>query len=320
MGKFTEKYKALQKWQKAGRELKPFLPEEMEETVCMNCDTHFHGNYCPNCGQAAKTHRLSFMGVIRDVLQLIGDLDSRSIRTCLELFYRPGHMIREYVLDGKRAPYLKPISMLFFLSTIYIVMRFLLFPKFPLNGDEVANGVVLDLASGLNDGLNNEDVPLPQWIQETGNSAYFALKKVTIFLYENKGARTLAGLLLMLIPYKFIYKKTEIGEKMNLMEYFYLICFMGCLGLLISIMLMPYMWLTNQGFTESSNLYDSNFLVDVWVTRQFFCLSWKESFVKQIKLFFASILFVIQMLILIAIIGAILGAIGWFALWLMGEL
>ena len=86
--------------------------------VCKNCETHFKGHFCRNCGQSADTHDVNLYYFWHEIQHGILHFDSGLFYTIKQLFKRPGHTIREFI-DGKRIKHFKPIAFLFLLSTIY---------------------------------------------------------------------------------------------------------------------------------------------------------------------------------------------------------
>lgn len=86
--------------------------------TCKNCNDTYKGNYCPNCGQPAETHKLNFHFLLHDIQHGIFHFDNGIFYSIAQLFKRPGHTIREY-LQGKRVKHFKPISMVVILATIY---------------------------------------------------------------------------------------------------------------------------------------------------------------------------------------------------------
>ncbi|MBP5517722.1 MAG: DUF3667 domain-containing protein [Bacteroidales bacterium] len=88
--------------------------------TCANCGLEYEGKFCPRCGQKAATQKLTPGNIISSVLE-VGDFNNRSvIGTILELFYRPGYYMRDF-LKGHRAPYYAPIKLLFFLCVILAI-------------------------------------------------------------------------------------------------------------------------------------------------------------------------------------------------------
>lgn len=86
--------------------------------VCKNCGTEFSGNYCNNCGQKAKTGRLTFRSVIDNWAYGLMNCDTGILFTCKALFTRPGYMLADYI-RGKRVIYFQPFPMLFITAGVY---------------------------------------------------------------------------------------------------------------------------------------------------------------------------------------------------------
>ena len=78
---------------------------------CKNCDTEFEGKFCPECGQDAKTKRLTTKDFGHDILHKVLPWDKGFVYTIRRLLTDPGHMIREYV-EGKRVKFHKPLSLI----------------------------------------------------------------------------------------------------------------------------------------------------------------------------------------------------------------
>lgn len=98
--------------------------QEPKETdrhhVCKNCGKAFRGNHCPHCGQTADTPRFTIKNAFQNILSGFFNIDNGFSRNLLELLYRPGYMIRDY-LRGKRVHYFKPFQTLFVLAALYIM-------------------------------------------------------------------------------------------------------------------------------------------------------------------------------------------------------
>lgn len=88
--------------------------------VCKNCGNTFQGNYCPHCGQNRHTPRFTIRNAFQNILSGFFNIDHGFSRNLIELLYRPGYMIRDY-LKGKRVHYYKPFQTLFVLAALYIM-------------------------------------------------------------------------------------------------------------------------------------------------------------------------------------------------------
>ncbi len=86
-------------------------------TNCKNCGVEFEGKYCPQCGQKAKTGRITFRQVVGEVRSHFIHFEQGFLYTIKELILRPGHTIREY-LEGKRVRHVKPLKFMFWTTAI----------------------------------------------------------------------------------------------------------------------------------------------------------------------------------------------------------
>lgn len=68
---------------------------EHNKNKCLNCGTVFSGKFCPECGHSADTKRLSFRRAITETIPDIYNLDNKFVLTCIDLFRKPGDVLRE---------------------------------------------------------------------------------------------------------------------------------------------------------------------------------------------------------------------------------
>ena len=94
---------------------------EVKTTRCLNCDTEFEGNFCPECGQSADTGRFTMRFIAENLIAAFTSKDGGLWFTLKNLFIRPGAMIVDN-LNGKRRRYFSPFPLLFFALTIYILL------------------------------------------------------------------------------------------------------------------------------------------------------------------------------------------------------
>lgn len=96
-------------------------PRNSEEPcTCRNCGTTYIGNFCSRCGQSRKTPRYRFSNAVKNILGGFTNIDNGFGRTLIDLLYRPGYMIRDFI-DGKRIQYFRPFQTLFILAALYIM-------------------------------------------------------------------------------------------------------------------------------------------------------------------------------------------------------
>ena len=98
--------------------------DKINTTKCLNCGNTFEGNFCPHCGQKSKTKRLKLKEILDDFINSFVGGDNKFVRTCHDLCFRPGHMVREYLL-GHRCKYYNPLQMLIYFITLYSILTYL---------------------------------------------------------------------------------------------------------------------------------------------------------------------------------------------------
>ncbi|HEX5726558.1 MAG TPA: DUF3667 domain-containing protein [Longimicrobiaceae bacterium] len=89
--------------------LPPRTRLSVEPAACLNCGAALAGAYCGACGQSARTERLRFPQMLRDLTHGVLSADSKILRTFGALARRPGPFIREYLL-GRRVEYAGPFG------------------------------------------------------------------------------------------------------------------------------------------------------------------------------------------------------------------
>lgn len=111
---------------------------EMAAPLCLNCRTALdHGeNFCPACGQNAKTHRISLKHFFHEVFHAVTHADKGIFHLLTCLAVRPGTTAREY-LEGRRKTYFNPFT--FFLLAIGAFVFLNIYfnpPRQPIRPDE----------------------------------------------------------------------------------------------------------------------------------------------------------------------------------------
>lgn len=87
------------------------------QAKCLNCGAEYSGKFCPTCGQKQATHRITFPGILHEIPHSVFHLDKGLFYTFVQLLYRPGKAITDYV-GGKRVNYSGPIGYLILLCAI----------------------------------------------------------------------------------------------------------------------------------------------------------------------------------------------------------
>lgn len=91
-----------------------------ESNTCLNCGTVYNGSYCNRCGQSRNTPRYHLSNAFRNIMGGFTNIDNGFGRTLLDLLYRPGYMIKDFIA-GKRILYFRPFQTLFVLAALYIM-------------------------------------------------------------------------------------------------------------------------------------------------------------------------------------------------------
>ena len=95
----------------------PGLPKTTPSAVCENCGTPLYGKYCYACVQPTIGMVLHFGSILSDVADSLLNIDERLFRTIGPLYLRPGKLTLDY-FEGKRARYVTPFRLVFFLAII----------------------------------------------------------------------------------------------------------------------------------------------------------------------------------------------------------
>lgn len=281
MSLLHDKLRQLQVYQLKGRPTAPLDTDQKDYPVCIcqNCGTEFRGNYCPQCGQRSDTRRINMRTAIEHALGIFTNLDRGFMRTCTELCSRPGYMIRDY-LNGHRASYSKPLSLLFVLATIQFVVHYLFF-----RSSSVISGFSGDLSE-----------------EEAGNESLMQfldmLRSVFEYLNANHAVLTLITILFLVLPNWLCFKMTTYGRRLNIAEHFYIMLFIGCQLMLINILEIPYDQFV--GKEDDVFVFGSGvaFLASVWDYKQLFRIGWWRTIgIYILSYTLALILFVIVIIL-----------------------
>ncbi len=90
----------------------------MKPTDCLNCGTHFKGNYCSNCGQKATVAKLTWKSLLAELTHFFTHAEHSFIYTTRSVFTRPGVIVKEF-LEGKRIKVHKPVTFVLIWFAIY---------------------------------------------------------------------------------------------------------------------------------------------------------------------------------------------------------
>ena len=119
--------------------------------TCPNCAAPVHGPFCYACGQSEKGMIRHLSEVMSEFADIVFNVDSRIFRSLWDLYIRPGYLTCEY-LAGRRARYVTPFRLFFFLSIIAFFSMQMVIP------DIEPNNIKLGLSYGIDDAQTADDV------------------------------------------------------------------------------------------------------------------------------------------------------------------
>ena len=86
---------------------------EKEPKHCENCEEILHGEFCHTCGQKDIDIKFTFWKLFGFLVKEYVNWDNKVFRTFKALFFKPGHLSKEY-MQGKRSLYMNPLRLYFF--------------------------------------------------------------------------------------------------------------------------------------------------------------------------------------------------------------
>jgi len=106
---------------KTQTEIQAETQTEAKTIRCLNCGKEFEGDFCPKCGQDAKTGRFTLRLIWENLITAIFGSYGGIWFTIKSMFTCPGKMMVE-ILGGKRRKYFSPFPMLLLVLTIFILV------------------------------------------------------------------------------------------------------------------------------------------------------------------------------------------------------
>lgn len=245
---------------------------------CLNCGTCYKGNFCPNCGQSRKTKRFTIASVFGQFLEILTNMERGALHTCIDLCYRPGYMIRDY-LKGHRVEYTKPIQLLFILATISLVLHLLLYQSLNLSPRELSSDMSID--------------------GEMSKRIVDIMYKVFVWIDNNQAITYLLMVSFLVLPNMLCFRWTRFGRNMNLAEHFFAMVYVGCQLLMLHIVAMPFNRLLSSNPDDGLS-FGLPFLIIIWDFHQLMHIGYLRSLkLTCISFILALILFIILVVALV---------------------
>lgn len=255
--------------------------------ICLNCGNRFKGNFCPHCGQSAKTKRLRLSEMMKNSIAPFLGGDNRFVRSCRDLFVRPGIMARNYLV-GKRMRYYHPLQLYVYLLTAYAVISYVL----GVSGSFFDDMTTLDFQT---------DVEPSKYA-----SVDFILEQVTK-ITSNKLYGTIAVALLSVVPYRWVFRKCKVerqdGEAfaLNHIEQFYTQLYHSCISLGLSILMLPVCLIPDSEDFLSSVFYAITFAYIIILYRQLTGIKWWKSALLCLAGWLLTILLLVLIMFLVIV-------------------
>ena len=90
---------------------------------CSNCSAVISENakWCSACGQSAHIHRFNFHHILHEFFHALTHADKGFLYLLKELAIRPGKVLLEYIIEGKRKKYFNPFTFLMIILAISLI-------------------------------------------------------------------------------------------------------------------------------------------------------------------------------------------------------
>lgn len=87
--------------------------------ICKNCNQHYKGNFCSNCGQKADVSVFSFHHIFHEAIHAFTHADKSFLVLLKKLVVSSGIVAYEYIVEGKRKKYFNPFTFFALIIAIY---------------------------------------------------------------------------------------------------------------------------------------------------------------------------------------------------------
>lgn len=209
----------------------PFRSVEPQEPQhCWNCGADFEGAYCPRCGQYWQVQRITAKKAMKSFVTNTLGLQANLPRTLIDLFYRPGYLVSDY-LSGKRKHYSNPFSTILLLATIFVCLN-----------QYVMDGELIEMTTSYSSEVNDEvNQLLGVSSYETATTKQISAE-VARTIYEFFGLFNLLLVPLITLPFWLVFRKEGVykAAPLNLAEAMTAMAFVGCQNMMVSILTLPF--------------------------------------------------------------------------------
>lgn len=99
-------------------------------SVCLNCNNELQDDFkhCPYCGQLKEQRRFSISSILHHFMHAFTHADRSAVKLLYQMATRPGKVMREYILEGKRSRYFNPFTLLLIVLGIAVFVNSVFHP------------------------------------------------------------------------------------------------------------------------------------------------------------------------------------------------
>ena len=251
---------------------------------CLNCGADFEGAFCPHCGQYWRVQRVTARSILDLIVTNITSINAKMPRTILDLFYRPGYLIADY-LRGRRKNYSNPFSLIFVLAALFLILdQYAMQDNVREASIEYSNAI----GEGLNKSLGTDD--------HQYDSRQYTPELLNL-IYDHLGMFSILMIPMLTLPFWLAYRKKGQyrDNPINIYESTIVIAFISCQNLVVNLLSMPFITSDNMGLVSTFGylIVIPLFLLSIWQMFQ----------MKTSEYIISSILFVFYLIITIIISG-----------------
>ena len=223
---------------------KGVIPQQREQgegrQQCCNCGAEFEGIYCPQCGQKATVQRITMRRALQSFLTQVIGLQANLPRTLIDLLYRPGYLISDY-LSGKRRHYSNPFSTILLLATIFIFAN-----------QYVTRTDILEATTHMSSQLSNDLYQSMGGVEAESDISQQIATQTLTQIYDHFGFFNLLLVPILTLPFWLVFRREGAYRQspMNVAEATTAMAYTGCQNLMVSILGLPFITSTNIGMVS----------------------------------------------------------------------
>ena len=186
--------------------------------------------------------------------------------TIIELFYRPGYLIRDY-LAGKRQHYTNPFRMLLLTAAIFV-----LFNGMGIGGNIKESAAELSMAMNTEENMTAQDAAavneVTQGMMDT--------------MYSNFGTFNLLLILTMTVPFWIAFRRAGQyrNQPLNISEAATAMAFVGCQNMVVNLFSLPFIQKETMGIVTTIG-YIIVLPLFFLTLRQMFDMKWPHFLVRN---------------------------------------